>query len=181
MLDPNNTKRDMPAMTNNMIGHSKGLRKEIINLASKIRNSSTNVNRIKRIIVCIKEFCNKFNPCNSNNTNNSITLQVLSIFLIDSTIDSKEHVQPVATGHKHKENVLVETHCNNTLNKIIDPNNNKIFYCTELKEFVGIVTHTCDFIADQPGKRNCASQVGVIANAVQRSDIAAMLKTHVIN
>ena len=133
------------------------------------------------MITCAIEFRDNFNPCNRSNANNSITLHDLLIILIDSTIDSKEHVQPVATGHKHKENVLVETHCNNTLNKIIDPNNNKIFYCTELKEFVGIVTHTCDFIADQPGKRNCASQVGVIANAVQRSDIAAMLKTHVIN
>ena len=106
----------MSAMTNNIIGHSKRLRNDLINLVSKIRNSFANVNGMKRRINCIKEFHNNFNSHNDNNVHNSITLHILSIVLIDSTIDSYEHVHPVAIRHKYEENMLIKTHCNNVLN-----------------------------------------------------------------
>ena len=67
---------------------------------------------------------------------------------VDSAIDSCKHTCLATIRHKHKDNVIIETHCNNALNKIIDPNNNKNFYCAELKEFIGIVVHACSFMAD---------------------------------
>ena len=114
VLDPNSIERDVSAMTNNIIRHDKGLKKQLINLALKIRNSSANVNGTKKRIVCIKKFYNEFNPCNGNNVNNSITLHASSIFLIDSTIDGYEHTYPVTIRRKHAENMIIETHYNNT-------------------------------------------------------------------
>ena len=74
MLDPHNMEMHIFSMTNNVIGHDKGLRKELINLVSKIREESTNVNGIKKRNFYIKEYRDKFNPCDGGYVNNSITL-----------------------------------------------------------------------------------------------------------
>ena len=84
----------------------------------------------------------------------------MSFVTVDITIDSYEFAYLDAIGHKHEDNMIIETHCNNVLNEMIDPNDNKIFRSTELKEFVGIVLHPCSFIANQPGKRSYINHTG---------------------
>ena len=125
MLDPNNIEEDISKMTKNMIGHRKGIRKELIKLATNIWKSNIHINRVKKRIICFNEFWDDFNPYASNNVNNSITLCTLSLLPIDSTVDSNEYTYPVAIGHKHKENMIIETHYNSALNEMIDPNNAK--------------------------------------------------------
>ena len=106
------------------------------------------MNGIKKRMVCLKEFHGKFNPFKGNNADNSITSHALSIVLINSTIDSHERTYLVAIRHKHKENMIIKTHFNNTLNEMMNPNNSRIFCSTELKEFIGIIVHPCSFVAD---------------------------------
>ena len=96
MLDPCDIEMNISSVTNNMIGHGKRLRKDLINLVSKIRNSSTNMNGIKKRIIRIKEIYNEFNPYNSNNVNNSITLYTMSFV----AIDSHKFTCPVTLGRK---------------------------------------------------------------------------------
>ena len=60
---------------------------------------------------------------------------------------------------------------------MMDPNNNKIFYFADLKEFVGIVAHSYSFMADQPGTKNTLIVQVVKVNTAQCLDVAAMLKT----
>ena len=69
-------------------------------------------------------------------------------------------MHPVAIGHKHKDNMIIKTCCNNTLNEMMNPKNNKNFYCAELKEFIGIVVHSCSFMANQPSKRSYDNHAG---------------------
>ena len=152
MLDPENIEQDISKMSKNMIGHGKGLRKKLIKLASEIRSNNATNSPVKKRIVCCNDFRDEFNPYNGNNVNNSITLHNLSIVPIDSTVDSNEYTYPVAIGHKHKDNMFIETHYNKTLNEMMDPNNNKLFYSSELKEFINVVLQPCGFMADQPGK-----------------------------
>ena len=71
--------------------------------------SDCNGSIIKRYIIITLEFYDDFNPCNGNNTNNSVTLHNLSIISIDSTMDSNEFTYPVTIGHKHPENMIKET------------------------------------------------------------------------
>ena len=46
------------------------------------------------------------------------------------------------------------------MNEIIDPNNNKLFYSTKLKEFISVVLHSYSFIADQPRKWHYTNHAG---------------------
>jgi len=160
MLDPENIEQDISKMSKNMIGHGKGLRKKLIKLASEIRSNNATNSPVKKRIVCCNDFHDEFNPYNGNNVNNSITLHNLSIVPIDSTVDSNEYTYPVTIGHKHKDNMFIETHYNKTLNEIMDPNNNKLFYSSELKEFINVVLQPCGFMADQPGKRSYTNHAG---------------------
>jgi len=160
MLDPDNIENDISRMSKNMIGHRKGLRKKLIELAAKIRNTKGYKEGTKKVIVCFAEFRDDFNPYNGNNVNNSITLHTLSLVPIDSTVDSNEFTYPVAIGHKHMDNMLIETHYNTTLNEMMDPNNNKLFYSKVLKQFISVVLYPCGFMADQPGKRYYSNHAG---------------------
>lgn len=127
MMDPENTEHNVSKMTKNVIGHGKGLRKELLKLALEIRKCTTNNSPKKKRIACFNEFRDDFNPCNGNIVSNSITLHALSIIPIDSTVDSNEHAHHAATEYEHKESMIIETHCNKTLNKMMNPNNNNFF------------------------------------------------------
>ena len=81
-----------------------------------------------KIIVCFTEFCDDFNLCNTNNTNNSVTLHNLSPVPVDSSIDTNEFTYLVAIRHKHKDNMINKIFFIETLNKMMDPNNNSLFY-----------------------------------------------------
>ena len=63
-------------------------------------------------------------------------------------------------GHKHEDNIIIETYYDNALNEMIHHNNSNIFCSAELKEFVGIVIHSCRFIADQPAERSYVNHAG---------------------
>ena len=56
--------------------------------------------------------------------------------------------------------MIIETHYNETLNEMMNPNNNKLFYSTQFKEFITIILHPCGFMEDQPGKRQHANHAG---------------------
>jgi len=112
------------------------------------------------MIVYFTEFCNDFNLYNTNNTNNSITLYNLSLVLVDSSIDTNEFTYPVAIRYKLKDNMINEMFFIKTLNKMIDANNNSLFYSWSLGKFISIVLCLYGFIADQLGKRNYANHTG---------------------
>ena len=95
-------------MIKNMISYSKELRKKLLKLVLEIRKITTNNYPKKKRIAYFNEFWDDFNPCNSNNTNNSITLHTLSIIPIDNTKDSNEYAYQVAIEYKHKENILIK-------------------------------------------------------------------------
>ena len=48
MLDLDNIEKDISKMTKNMIGHEKGIRKELMKLATNIRKKNTHINRVKK-------------------------------------------------------------------------------------------------------------------------------------
>ena len=48
MLNPDNIEKDISKMTKNMIGHRKGIRKELIELATNIQKSNAHINRVKK-------------------------------------------------------------------------------------------------------------------------------------
>ena len=160
LLDPEHIEHDVSRMSKNIIGHGKGVKKGLIKLAAEIRSHTPKDCSIKRRIVCITEFRDDFNPYHGNNINNSITLHTQSIIPLDSTIDSKEHTYPVAIGHKHKDNMIIETYYIETLNEIMNPRNNKLFYSSSEKEFLNIIVFPCGFMGDQPGKRFYLNHAG---------------------
>jgi len=75
-------------------------------------------------------------------------LHALSILPLDSTINSSKYMHPVATGHKHKDNIIYEISHINSLNEISDPNNTKLFYCENRRKFICIVIHKVGFMID---------------------------------
>ena len=130
----------------------------------------------KRRIVCITEFRDDFNPCDSNNANNSITLHTLSIILLDSAIDSKEFTYLVAIDHKSKDNVIIETHCIKTLSKMINPSDNKLFYCALLKDFINIIIYPSGFVVYKPGKRFYLNHAGSDSECSSRFSVSCNVK-----
>ena len=56
MLDPENIENNIPKMIKNMIRYGKGLRKELLKLVLKIRNSTSNNSPSKKWIMCFNEF-----------------------------------------------------------------------------------------------------------------------------
>ena len=79
---------------------------------------------------------------------NSINLHSSSFVAIESTADSNEFTYPVATGHEHNDNIIIETYCVNALNKMMPPNNNKLFCSANSKEFITINLHPYSFVGD---------------------------------
>ena len=84
----------------------------------------------------------------------------LLIVLLDSTIYSNKCACLVAIEHKHKENMTIEIGYVKTLSKMMNPNNNKLFYSAKMKESITIVAHPRSFIEDQLRKRCCTNHAG---------------------
>ena len=155
----------MAKMVKNMIMHGKMLQNQLRKLSSDIvkskkNQSDYNNSTIDKFVVCFTEFRDDFNPYNSNNANNSVTLHQLSIVPVDSTYDSNEFTHPIAIGHKHKENLLNENFFIKGLNKMMDHENEILFYSRLLGKFINVVLQPSGFMADQPGKRGCANHAG---------------------
>ena len=52
---------------------------------------------------------------------------------MECSADSSAFACPVATGHKHKNNMLIKSNYIKILNKMMNSNNNKVFCSTKLK------------------------------------------------
>ena len=130
-------------MVKSMIGHGKGLQNQLRKLSSNVAKSQKNQtdcnkSTIEKCIVYFTEVRNDFNPCNSNNVNNSVTLHQLSIVPIDSTYDSNGFAHPIDIGYKNKENLLNENFFMKSLNKMMDPDNEMLYYSRLLGKFINV-------------------------------------------
>ena len=84
----------------------------------------------------------------TNSINNSMLLHTLSILPLDSTIDSSKYVYLVVISHKYKDDIICKTSYINSLNKISDPNNTKLFYCKNRRKFIQVTMHDIGFMID---------------------------------
>ena len=96
-LQPHHIDQEISKMSENMIGHGRGLQNEFIKLANGFPKDGEEIQ-----ISCIKGFREERNPHTSNATKNSFNLCMQSIFPVRTAADSSHHTHASGRGKKVK-------------------------------------------------------------------------------
>ena len=108
---------DIGKCKNNMVSDGAGIRKEIMELANRLKNNDEDI----YILPC-NEFRDGFIPNSSVTSNEGVLLHTFAMQPRDSAFDDPSHTYPASLGHKNKTNMINEKSHINSINRLEDYN-----------------------------------------------------------